>query len=183
MVVNLVSVRLLDDEHTHEHEHNEDHHHHLASDHNLKAAYLHVLTDALTSVPVLVALLAGCLWDSVWMDALMGIVGSLLISHWAIDLLKDTSHILLDGSSDEHISEEIRTLLEADADNLICDLHFWQLSERATAAIISVVTHYPCPVVEHQCQLIEPVHELKHITIEVHTITDIPCIPVMDEKL
>lgn len=176
LLVNLVSVRLLGDAHTHDH----DHHHH--SDHNLEAAYLHVLADALTSILAIIALLVGWLWGWVWMDALMGIVGSLLISRWALGLLKDTSHILLDGQADEHVVGEIRTLLESDADNRISDLHVWKVSEQACAAIISLVTHYPRPV-EHYRQLLEPVHELKHATIEVNVCQQAPCLPINDAKL
>ncbi len=183
LLVNLVSVRLLGNEHTHDHNHNHDHNHghhddhsHTA-DHNLKAAYLHVLADALTSILAIVALLAGWIWGWVWMDALMGMVGSLLISRWAIGLLKDTSQILLDGSSDAQVIAEIRTLLESDADNRLSDLHVWRIGEQASAAIISLVTHYPRPV-EYYQGLLKPVHELKHITIQVNVCQEAPCVPV-----
>jgi cation diffusion facilitator family transporter len=179
LIINLISVRLLGEhEHSHGHLHaGEQHDHHHGTDHNLKAAYLHVLADALTSVLAILALLAGWLWGWIWMDAVMGIVGSILISRWAIGLLKDTSHILLDGRSNEEIVQEIHSLLESDADNRISDLHVWQIGEDASAAIIAVVTHYPRPV-EHYRKLLEPVHELRHITIEVNVCTEPPCLPV-----
>jgi cation diffusion facilitator family transporter len=124
LAVNLISVRMLGTdhghEHNHEHEHGHDHEHeHTHSeDHNLRAAYLHVLADALTSVLAIIALLAGRVFGWVWLDALMGIVGSLVISRWAIGLLRDTGHILLDGSSDKELVEKIQTTLESDADTL-----------------------------------------------------------------
>lgn len=182
LLVNLASVRLLGNAHTHEHGHEHHNEHPHATDHNLKAAYLHVLADALTSILAIIALLVGWLWGWVWMDAVMGVVGSLLISRWALGLLKDTSHILLDGRADEHVIGEIRTLLEGDADNRISDLHVWKVSEQAYAAIISLVTHYPRPV-EHYRQLLEPVHELKHTTIEVNVCQDAPCLPVHEAGL
>lgn len=178
LVINLVSVRLLGDHHEHDHEHGEDEvHHRHATDHNLKAAYLHVLADALTSILAIVALLFGWLWGWVWMDAAMGIVGSVLISKWAIGLLQETSHILLDGRSDDRLLNEIRSLLEGDADNRISDLHVWQVAEHASAAIISLVTHYPRPV-EHYRHLLASVHELNHITIEVNVCAEPPCLPL-----
>ncbi len=136
-----------------------------------------MLADALTSVLAIIALVAGMLWNWIWMDAVMGIVGSLLITRWAIGLLRDTSHILLDGRTNDELLNEIRGLLEADADNRISDLHVWQVGDDASSAIISLVTHYPQPI-EHYRKLLEPVHELKHVTIEVNVCTDPPCIPV-----
>ena len=179
LIINLISVRLLGEqhEHTHDHVHTGTEHHHHGTDHNLKAAYLHVLADALTSILAILALLAGWLWGWVWMDAVMGIIGSILISRWAIGLLKDTSHILLDGRSHEEVVQEISVLLESDADNRISDLHVWQIGEDACAAIVSLVTHYPRPV-EHYRKLLEPVHELRHITIEVNVCTETPCLPI-----
>ena len=190
LVVNLVSVRLLGADHHHEehsHEHEEGHtddeeehahkHSHHHEDHNLKAAYLHVLADALTSVLAIIALLAGSIFGWVWLDAVMGIVGGLVISRWAIGLLRETGHILLDGQADENLVARIRTLLENDADTRLCDLHVWRVSDNDAAAIISLVTHYPRPV-EHYRGLVNSIPALKHITVEINTCEDAPCIPV-----
>jgi len=92
LVVNLVSAFLLQGGH-HDHGHNEAHHHH---DHNLRAAYFHVLADALTSVLAIVALFAGKIFGWNWMDPFMGIVGAIIISRWAYGLLQETSKVLLD---------------------------------------------------------------------------------------
>ena len=187
LIVNLVSVRLLGSGHHHEHEQPEhhshgesehEHEHHEHEDHNLKAAYLHVLADALTSVLAIIALLAGSLFGWVWLDAVMGIVGGLVISRWAIGLLLETGHILLDGQSDQELVEQIRSRLEGDADTRLCDLHVWQVGANAAAAIISLVTHYPRPV-EHYRDLVNSIPTLKHITVEINTCQDAPCIPVV----
>ena len=109
----------------------------------------------------------------------MGIVGSLLISKWAIGLLQETSHILLDGRSNENLISEVRSVLEGEADNRISDLHVWQVGEHASAAIVSLVTHYPRPV-EHYRELLKAIHELDHITVEVTVCTDPPCLPMKE---
>jgi cation diffusion facilitator family transporter len=96
LAVNLLSAWLLRDDHSHHHHgHDEPHHHH---DHNLRAAYLHVLADALTSLLAIVALLCGRALGWVWMDALMGIVGALVIAKWGLDLIRETGGVLLDGT-------------------------------------------------------------------------------------
>jgi cation diffusion facilitator family transporter len=174
LVVNLVSVRLLGtDHHQHHDEHEPDHHH---EDHNLKAAYLHVLADALTSVLAIIALAAGSFLGWVWLDAVMGIVGSLVISRWAIGLLRETGYILLDGQANEKLAAKIRSLLESDADTRIADLHIWQLGDRDAAAIISVVTHYPRPVT-HYRSLLAGLPALAHVTIEINICEDEECLP------
>jgi cation diffusion facilitator family transporter len=182
LAVNLVSVRLLGTDHdhqdTHDHEHLQEHgHEHAQEDHNLRAAYLHVLADAMTSVLAIIALLAGRAFGWVWLDAVMGIVGGLVISKWAIGLLRVTGHILLDGRPDEALVSKVQTALESEADTRLCDLHVWRVSANDAAAIISLVTHYPRPV-EHYRALLHGIPELKHITIEVHVCQDEPCLPV-----
>ena len=90
LVVNGVSVFILghDDHHHHGHDHGEvghDHHHDgHHHDHNLRAAYLHVLADTLTSLLAIVALLAAKYYGWIWMDPVMGIVGAILITKWSM---------------------------------------------------------------------------------------------------
>lgn len=171
LVVNLVSALLLNG-HSHGHDHSGGHHHH--HDHNLKAAYLHVLADALTSVFAIVALLAGKFMGWVWLDPAMGVVGALVISRWAYGLLRDTSKILLDRDGDEQLSKKIHTLIESDADNLVADLHLWRISSNKFALILSVVTHFPQSP-GHYKSLLEELGNLEHVTVEIHKPSNDPC--------
>ena len=66
------------------------------ADYNFKAAYYHILADALTSILAIAALVIGKYLGWTCLDALMGIVGGLLIVKWAITLLKDTIAVLID---------------------------------------------------------------------------------------
>ena len=123
LVVNVVSAFLLNGNHGHDHHHGHSHgHEHHHEDHNLKAAYFHVLADALTSVLAIIALLFGSLFGWWVLDPLMGIVGALVITRWAWGLLKESSVILLDAGVKSEVRDEIRELIEADADNRITDL-------------------------------------------------------------
>ncbi|WP_133513392.1 cation diffusion facilitator family transporter, partial [Candidatus Thiosymbion oneisti] len=88
LLVNIACAYILQGHHGHAHEH----HHH---DHNLKAAYFHVLADALTSLLAIVALFSGKLFGWNWLDPIMGIIGALVITRWSFILLKETSPILL----------------------------------------------------------------------------------------
>lgn len=173
LVVNLVSVYMLG-EHTHDHEHENGHNH---TDHNIRAAYLHVLADTLTSILAIAALLVGRVFGWVWMDALMGIVGGVVISRWAIGLLRETSQILLDGSPDPAVLDLLRSAIENDADNRITDLHVWKINSRDYAAIVSIVTHYPRPTA-HYHNLIKSIPGLVHANVEVNVCDDQPCLPI-----
>ena len=75
------------------------HHDHEESDHNIKAAYIHVLADALTSVAAIVGLTAAMLWGLVWIDALCAIVSSFVIVKWSVGLLQQSGKALLDVKS------------------------------------------------------------------------------------
>jgi cation diffusion facilitator family transporter len=145
------------------HERDEDHGHH---DHNLRAAYLHVLADAVTSVLAIVALAAGKFFGLAWMDPLMGIAGAILVSRWAYQLIRQTSRVLTDQEAPETIRNRVRAAIEGHADNRISDLHVWSVGPNAWSGIISVVTHEPQPP-DHYKSLLPENLGLVHITVEV----------------
>ncbi|MDX2500668.1 MAG: CDF family Co(II)/Ni(II) efflux transporter DmeF [Deltaproteobacteria bacterium] len=169
LAVNLISAYLLRGRHHHDHGHG---HHH---DHNLRAAYLHVLADALTSVLAIFALLTGKAFGWVWMDPIMGIVGALIISRWSYGLLVDTSKVLLDRDVNAEAVEEIRSIIESDSDNRVTDLHIWRVGSHHLSAIVSVVTHYPKPP-DHYKQLLADYDEIAHVTVEVNQCEGDPCL-------
>ena len=177
LLVNLLSAWLLHGgaAHSHHHHHHDaardDHHH----DHNLRAAYLHVIADALTSVLAIIALFTGKYFDWLWMDACMGLVGAALITRWGYGLLKETSRVLLDSAPDANTLAQIGQAIESDADNRITDLHVWRLGPRSYGVIISLGTHQPRDP-EHYKALLKDFGELRHITIEVNHCEHEPCI-------
>jgi cation diffusion facilitator family transporter len=173
LCVNIVSALLLKDDHYH-HEHDNEHHHHH-HDHNLRAAYLHVLADALTSLLAIVALVSGKFLGWNWLDPIMGIVGAIIITRWSVGLLKQTSPILLDGSIEEEYQEAIKETIEKDSDNRISDIHIWKVGANHYAAIISLVTHFPKPT-DYYKELLSDFHRISHITIEVNVCISEPCI-------
>ena len=172
LVVNVLSVWML---HTgdHQHHHHDDNHDHK-HDHNLRAAYLHVLADALTSVLAIVALLAGKFFGLTFLDPVMGIVGGVLIWRWAWGLLKSSAMILLDGSTTKEVTKTILEKIQEDKDSHVIDLHVWQLSSNGLAAIISVVTKENRTPSEYYSRL-SIIKNLQHITVETHTCSDEMC--------
>ncbi|MGK7888554.1 MAG: CDF family Co(II)/Ni(II) efflux transporter DmeF [Leptolyngbyaceae cyanobacterium] len=189
LAVNLASAWLLHDTHDHHHHdhHSHDHHHHdhRSNDHhqdqNLRAAYFHVLADALTSVFAIVALVAGKFFGWVWLDAFMGIVGAGVITKWAYGLVQDTSAILLDGSVDKDVKLEVLAAIENDADNRVTDLHLWYLNQAYLAATISVVTHYPQSP-DHYKALLQHIPTIAHVLVEVNHCHGEPCITLDKES-
>jgi cation diffusion facilitator family transporter len=166
LMVNLVSALLLRDDHPdHHHDHRDDdgHHHH---DYNLRAAYLHVLADALTSVLAIVALLAGRLYGWVWMDPAMGIVGAMVIANWSIGLLRSSGSVLLDTVPDSALADAVRARLESSGDR-VADLHVWRLGPGHAGLIVSIVSDTPGPPEVYKARL-RGLHGLSHITVEVH---------------
>lgn len=168
LIVNLVSAWLLQDHH-----HDHDHHHHH-NDSNLRAAYIHVVTDALTSILAIIALFAGKYLNWIWLDAVMGLVGAGVISKWSYGLVRDTGAILLDGAIDKQTKLDIMTAIEADADNRITDLHVWYVAQNRLAATISLVTHYPRSP-EYYKSLLNGISSLAHVLVEVNPCHGEPC--------
>jgi len=168
LTVNLISAFLLkNNPHHHHHEGHAGHSHH--HDLNLRAAYLHVLADAFTSLTAIAALVGGYFFGWVWLDAVMGLVGMVVILSWAYSLIRDTSSILLDRiPSNTDLPEVIREGIENDGDAVITDLHIWQMGANKFAAIIGIVAHNP-KTPEGYRQALKIHEELVHVTIEVQT--------------
>lgn len=106
-------------------------------DHSLRAAYLHVLADALTSLLAIFALTIGKIFNVVWVDSLMGIVASLVILKWAYGLCKEAGWELLDGHARFIDRDEVRGLIEDDRTRIL-DLHIWRIAPKAHACEVVV---------------------------------------------
>jgi len=163
LVVNLASAWLLHDGHGHSHAHG--HHGSGGHDHNLRAAYIHVLADALTSVLAIVGLLAGRYAGWVWMDPLVGILGAVVILRWSVALLRDSGRVLLDAVPDESLPMAIRSILERNGD-LVTDLHVWRVGPNHNAAVISLVAADPRTPAAYKADL-AAIEGLCHVTVEV----------------
>ncbi len=166
LMVNLACAWLLKDGHHHGHEeHNHAHHHDL----NLRAAYLHVIADALTSLLAIVALFGGKMWGANWLDPIMGIVGAILVTVWAVGLIKNTADVLLDAEMNKplphHLKRDIQQIPHVQD---ITDFHLWRVGKKHYACILSVTTE-----VSVEPDLIKDAlnsyNELVHVTVEVNT--------------
>lgn len=172
LIVNLLSAWLLRDDHHHHHDGNSHEHHHnqhhgQGQDNNLRAAYLHVLADALTSVLAIAALLLGRAYGWLWADPVMGIIGSVVISRWSWGLIKDSGSVLLDRIPEGgHIEATVREAVENDGDR-ITDLHIWQVGPGHYSVIASIASQTPKTVSEYK-EILNNIDHVSHTTVEVH---------------
>ncbi len=182
LVINVVCAWLLKDDHAH-HGHHHGHHQHdsergdncghddhhapgMSRDNNLRAAYIHVLADALTSVLAIVALLVGSSYGWLWADPLMGVVGALVIARWSWGLIRDSGSVLLDASAEgEEVQLEIREAM-APTGSKVTDLHVWQVGPGHFAAIVSLTAPEPKEPSDYKA-LMAQIHELSHVTVEI----------------
>ena len=192
LVVNLGSVALLSKGHhyghghghghAHGHGHGHDHHNHDAHGHdpadaaaaqagtldfNMRAAYIHVMADALTSLMAIAALALGKLFGWWFLDASMGIVGGIVIVTWAVSLCRQAGRQLLDVVGSPKHERKVRQTLEAIDDVQVADLHVWELGPGRRSAIVSLVTSTPRDVDVYRKAVLDGV-PLAHLTIEVH---------------
>lgn len=165
LTVNLASAFILRGRHEHSHESTLEHDHH--HDHNLRAAYLHVLADALTSLLAIAALLMGKYFGWILMDPIMGIVGAIVIIRWSYGLLRDSGNMLLDREIDNNTVSDIKKTIEENEDNRVSDIHVWRIGARHLSAVISIVTDHPKPP-EHYKSLLSDFKQLGHLVVEVN---------------
>jgi cation diffusion facilitator family transporter len=166
LAVNLGSAFLLHEPHEHDHDHHHDH------DHNLRAAYLHVLADAATSVLAILALSAGLIFGVAWADPLVGIVGALVIASWAYGLLRDSAFVLLDAEADPELASDIKALVEKEAGAEVSDLHLWRLGPGHHGLIVSLVVGEVTDGERIKTLLCERYPSLSHVTLEVAHCAD-----------
>jgi cation diffusion facilitator family transporter len=196
LLVNLASIWMLHGgqghAHAHSHSHGHDHDHaghacshghhgHGGHDHgqgdlNFRAAYLHVATDAATSVLAIAALFAGMWWGWGWFDPAMGLVGAALIAYWALGIVRDSSTILLDREMDHPIVERIRAALESDGDAKVADLHVWRVGRDRFAMIACLVADVPSAPDRYRDRL-AGLPELAHVSIEVNRCPRVSPVP------
>ena len=162
--------------HDHEHSHSESHDQGLENnrvqvgkhnDLNLKSAYIHVLTDAITSILAIMALLGAKYFGLNWLDPFMGVVGAALIIRWSYLLLTETSNILLDRQVNNSLKEKIIDRMESDGDTRVCDLHLWKVEQNRYSCIISLVSGKDTIVDEFKERL-KDIRELSHLTVETN---------------
>lgn len=158
---------LIGTPHENNHSHDEGHDHEHHHDHNLRAAYLHVLADALTSVLAIVALLAGKYLGANWLDPAMGLVGAILVARWSYGLIRDTSGVLLDRQADSAHLAQLREAIEQDSNDRVADLHIWSIGHGIFAAEIAVVSNNPKKPEQYKV-LIPAKLGVAHVTVEVH---------------
>lgn len=168
LLVNLICAWWLKDGHHHEDDHVHHHEHsHAHEDLNLRAAYMHVVADAATSVLAIIAQFGGKLFGADWLDPVMGIVGGVLVAIWALGLLRTSGRALLDAEMDAPVVEEIREVIAASTVSAeIRDLHVWRVGRNQYACVLSLITQVDVDAefFKRQVQVHE---ELVHITVEI----------------
>ncbi|MBN1129660.1 MAG: CDF family Co(II)/Ni(II) efflux transporter DmeF, partial [Chitinispirillaceae bacterium] len=168
LLVNLTCAIILS---AGSHAHADTHHHHnqAHTDLNLRAALVHVVTDALTSVLAIIALFGAKYFGIVALDPLMGIVGALLIWRWTWGLLKQSSGILTDMEMDSPIVSEIKRTIEMDGTTKVSDLHVWRVAQSKYSCIITVARSGDITIADYKSRLAR-IPDLVHVTIELHRL-------------
>jgi cation diffusion facilitator family transporter len=161
LLVNVISALLLRDDHTHSHAGGEHQHH----DHNLRAAYLHVLADAATSVAAILALIAARSLNASWLDPLMGMAGAVLVSYWSWGLLRSSGYVLLDHEGPARIRSSVQTTIDSTGGRIV-DWHCWAIAPGRYAAIVSILTDGSVTASDFKAQVSQN-HELVHLTVEI----------------
>lgn len=164
LLINIICARILGQAHHHGHAH--DHPPAHQHDLNLKSAYLHVLTDAATSLLAIMALAGGWFYHWSWLDPAMGILGAGLVAVWAKNLITETGKVLIDREMDHPIVDEIREAVET-GDAHITDLHVWRVGKQVYSCALALVTANDTLTPEIIRRRLSVHEEIVHSTIEI----------------
>jgi cation diffusion facilitator family transporter len=170
LAINIATALVLREPHALIHA-GADHHH----DHNLRAAYLHVLADAATSLLAIVALAAGLFLGTAWLDPIVGTVGAMMIVWWSYGLIRDSALVLLDAEDNPGLAREIRAMIESEMNARISDLHLWRLGPGHRGLIVSLVSPDQTTAERIREGLRSRYSDLSHVTVEIAVCED--CAP------
>ncbi len=168
LLINIASAFLLDvkDHEHHSHDHPGHAYDHEGHDHNLRAAYLHVVADALTSVLAIASLLAGRYLGWAWLDPSVAIVASVVILKWGYGLLRDCASQLIDITPSLELRERVKQTLESFAETRVVDLHLWRVSPTQLACVVSVSAGAETPLDAYKTA-VRAAAPIDHLTVEV----------------
>lgn len=170
LMVNLLSAFILHESHDRPHD---DHHGHShGHDNNMRAAYVHVLADAATSLLAIAALAGGYYFGWSFLDPLCGLFGSVVIASWAYGLIRDSAMVLLDADADPKLSEAIKHTIEHDMGARVADLHLWKLGPGHSGLIVSLISPDPTSAEAVKDRLRHRYPDLSHVTVEVAVCAD-----------
>ncbi len=172
LAVNLVCALILKDAHSHDHGGDQGHAHKHDGDNNMRAAYVHVLADAATSVLAIAALAGGYFGGWGFLDPLAALVGAGVIGAWAYGLTRDSAMVLLDADADPQLSQDIRQLLSGEMGARVADLHLWRLGPGHRGLIVSLVAPGPVSAETIKTVLRARHPDLSHVTVEVAICAD-----------
>ncbi len=177
LCVNLVSAFILKDDHGHDHAHDNHSqarhaHDHGGHDNNMRAAYVHVLADAATSLLAIVALACGYYFGLGFLDPVAALVGAFVIASWAYGLIKDSAMMLLDADADPELSGAIKSTIEDDLGARVADLHLWRLGPGHHGLIVSLISPDPTTAEQIKASLRQRYPDLSHVTVEVAVCAD-----------
>ncbi|HWA04324.1 MAG TPA: CDF family Co(II)/Ni(II) efflux transporter DmeF [Rhizomicrobium sp.] len=167
LAVNIATAFVL--QHPHPHRHDSAGHHH---DHNLRAAYTHVLADAATSVLAILALSAGILFGTAWLDPIVGVIGAIMIAYWSYGLARESALVLLDAEDDPRLARDIRAMIEGEMNARVFDLHLWRLGPGHRGLIVSLVSPDQLTADRIRESLKERYADLSHVTVEIAVCAD-----------
>ena len=139
---------------------------------NLSAAHLHLTADAAVSVLALGAMLAGQTFGWDFADPLAGLVGAVLVGHFAVQLMRRSAATLLDINPSAELTAEVRARLSAQGERVV-DLHLWRLGPGHHAAIAVLAAPHPQPAAAYHARL-KGLAGLSHVTVEVREAGDSP---------
>jgi cation diffusion facilitator family transporter len=137
----------------------------------MRAAYIHVIADAVTSLLAISALAAAAYFGLPWLDPTAGFIGTVVIAAWSYSLIKSASAVLLDAVPSRARAELIRERLEIDGDR-VADFHLWRLGPGHLGVLAVLVTRNPRAPDHYKARLAD-IRGLSHVNIEVNPHPDI----------
>lgn len=151
--------------HSHSHTHGHSHGHSHGHDHNHESAYVHIVTDALTSVLAIFALLLGMWQGWTWLDPLVGILGGIVVLKWSLGLIRQSGMDLLDAHDLSVDKDKLVQKLEVDGSKVV-DIHLWKLSPGQVGCEIIIRKNFEQKSSYYR-DLIQKSFSIHHLIIEV----------------
>lgn len=136
-----------------------------------RSAYLHVMTDLMSSGGVIIAAVALKFTDWEWIDPVMSLAIAAIIIRGAIRVIREASVILMETAPKHIDPEEVRNkVIGMDGITSVHDVHIWQLGHNQFTATLHVVTTNPNnDVVRDVQEMMRTTYGIDHVTVQVES--------------
>ncbi len=139
---------------------------------NIRAAYLHLLSDAVSSVAVIIGGIFIYLYNIYWIDPVLTVLISLYIIKASYSIVKEATMVLMMATPENLSIQEIeKQILQLDEIQNIHHVHLWRVNDKeihfeAHINVVDMLVSNTDIVIDRVEKLLHDKFQIEHVTLQ-----------------